>query len=184
MALGVGAGIGFGPEYLAEYAKNPDPLWKPFADDSRSLRSVFGALCLIVAIPIVCRHKLVHFGSNARILLGAAVLFVILSGALLLPSFERVEQGRSFKISKNLADPIKSYVAGGAPVTLCGYNEASLIFYLNSNVEDIIPEKPSDGQPPAPRVNSPNAPKIIEQAVIDWASKEQTGRADHAQADV
>ncbi len=173
VALAAAAGLGFGPEYLiSSYVKKPEPLWTSFANDSRSIRSVFGALILIVAIPVIFRHKVAHFVSNARVLLVVALVFLLGIGAFLLPSFEHI------KISKLLADQVSQHVSADTPVTVCGYNEASLVFYLNRNVEDIIPEKTAsakaDGKT-APRPAAQAAAKIVDQAVSDWAAKSEPG---------
>lgn len=169
LALGLAAGIGFGPEYIGKYAKKPDALWLPYAGDSQSVRSVFGALCLIIALPLIFRHRAIHYTSNARILLGAALMCIVLGGSLLIPSFERI------KISERLAREIQAHTAADAPVTVCGYSEASLIFYLKRNVSDIVPPRPADAPPVDKKTAALNAPKKVEQAVIDWASKNGPG---------
>lgn len=173
VALAAAAGLGFGPEYLiSSYVKKPEPLWTPFANESRSIRSVFGALMLIVAIPVIFRHKVAHFASNARVLLVVALVFLIGIGAFLMPSFEQI------KISKLLADQVRQHVSTDTPVTVCGYNEASLVFYLNRNVEDIIPERTDNAKADAknaPRPAPQAAAKIVDQAVSDWAAKPEPG---------
>ena len=172
VALSAAAGIGFGPEYVAAYAKKPDPLWLPFGAESHSLRSVIGALCVIVAIPVLARYRS-GIVSNAKILLAAALGFFILAGTLLLPSFETI------KISQRLAVKINTLAGSVVPVTVCGYNEASLLFYLNRKVDDIIPEhpvaQPVAGVKPGPKADPLQAAKKVEQAVIDWAAARGAG---------
>ncbi len=167
VALGLAAGIGFGPEYIGKYAKKPDPAWLPYAGESHSMRSVVGALGVILALPILFRNASVHFVSNAKTILASALIFFILAGCLILPNFERV------KISKLLAEKIRAHATSDSPVTVCGYNEASLLFYVNKKVEDIIPEHPTV-QPVAgvkigPKADPLVAAKKVEQAVCDWA---------------
>jgi len=173
MALGAAAAIGFGPDYIAKYAKRPDALWLPFANDSRSLRSVLGALCLVIALPLIFRHRAPNFVLNAKLLLLAALLFFILADALILPSFERV------KISAVLAQQIHAHVPQDTPVTVSGYNEASLIFYLNHTVDDIVPERSAAqiaAEPkPAARADPQVAAKKVAQALTDWASARGPG---------
>ncbi len=176
VALGIAAGLGFGPEYLTGqnaisayvHPTTPEPMWLPFADESRSVRSIFGAGFLIVALPLIFRQQVANFAANARALVIAGLLFLVAAGLFLLPTFETI------KISKRLTDQIRNYVSKETPVTVCGYNEASLVFYLNQNVQDIVGERPNalkDG----PRPTAKEAAKIVEQAIADWAATPAPG---------
>ncbi len=64
--------------------------------------------------------------SAARVLLVGMPLFVVLAARLILPGIEPL-----LKISPALAETIRAHRSNNEPVAMCGYREASFVFYMN-----------------------------------------------------
>ncbi|HLX62298.1 MAG TPA: glycosyltransferase family 39 protein [Planctomycetota bacterium] len=160
--VALAAGLGYGPEYAAqravEKAVQEDGSWSNFAQDSRTARSVIVLLLLIVTVPLLFRPGAASFKNNARVLAIAALVFLPLCAVLLAPSIE------SIKLSKRAVDVIFKETAHDATVTLAGFDEASLIFYLDERPsENIVPENSATKpNPAASRVD------VRDQKVADW----------------
>lgn len=134
--VALGGGLGFGPEakaYLeAEKHSGADVFWNSFAQESRTPRMVLAALLGMVSLTLIFRHQVANFAANARILVVCAFLFLIFTGFLLLPAFEPI------KITPKLVKMIRDGSNENAPVTLVGYDEASLFYYLDKRPASVI----------------------------------------------
>ena len=117
-----------------------------------------------------------HAAWNARLLFGAFVLSICVGGWLLLPQFE------TLKVSDKVAGVIRKNVPPGTPVLLAGFNEASLIFYLDGYPSaDLLAEKAAarsalaNGNDGAdnPRPGKPG--QVMAEALALWAGKSADG---------
>lgn len=101
---------------------------------------VFGVVCLAAAAIAVVRAQLREQVDLSGIILAIAMPFAYgLLFWLLVPTVEP-----EIKISRAVADEIRSTVPAGTPTFMTGYTEPSLVFYLDPPVGEVIATLPGD----------------------------------------
>ncbi|MFW5682989.1 MAG: ArnT family glycosyltransferase, partial [Phycisphaeraceae bacterium] len=102
--------------------------------------AVVGVAVLVVTVWVVRLHLKERVLRSCRATLLGFVVIVVLSALVLMP---RIEE--TIKISPELASDVKTEVPADAPVYMSGYEEPSLVFYLDRDHDQPV-RSLNDGQ--------------------------------------